>query len=128
MNKATIEVDSLTGIELDFYVAKAEGYDDLKKSNGWGSDDFLYRMVHIDISVFSEVIDIDWNFLGKIIERDKIIVNCLDGKNRWSAKHYDTRYRIGLMVVFGNTAIESIKKLIIKRKYGETINVNKKAG
>ncbi len=102
-----IKVDDLEGIELDYWVAKAEG---------------LFWNNNHTFELYKNGPDkpvIDWNFIGPIIERDKIITHYSD----LTDEHWISSYIAGdsEIICKGESCIQAIKRLIVKRKYGETV-------
>ena len=98
-----MKVNDLEGIELDYWVARAEGLN----VRIWGS-----RVVQNGGMGDSIQYAIDWNFIGKIIERDGVYVESTDHSDGppWEADQS-----------FGKTALEAIKRCLVKRKYGEEV-------
>ncbi len=101
-----MRADDLTGIELDYWVAKAEDIDVRK---------------------------LDWNFIGKIIERDRIVilppweahdeVECIVYFPFWNCKIQKTEWKDEWIESDSSeSALEAIKRCIVKTKYGEEIN------
>ena len=132
-----ISVDNLEGIDLDYWVAKAEGLSALWREdiprevteapkNVWKISKHLGRDWFIQDGAYGlEWLHIDWSFIGPIIERDKIVLDHsriemrMQGPIEWSAySHLDAE---SLPLAHGREALLAIKRLIVKRKYGATI-------
>jgi len=100
-----MRVDELSGIALDFWLIKAEG----KETPGLCYDD---DGVHA-YNPLPFIVIIDWEDIGPIVERDKILL-AYNKKITWVAFSATCE-------VSGSTALEAIKRCIVKRKYGEEV-------
>lgn len=114
-----MKVSELTGIELDFWVVKAEGFKNvtMDKKSGLLSQNFENTKNQKGFSYPH------WNFIGPIIERDKIELQ--PRSDKWAFCWYafpDGKEDDLLIGAKGQTAIEAIKRLIVKNKYGESVN------
>jgi len=106
-----MKVDDLTGIKLDYWTAKSEGLDVYIIKNR-----ILKNWIRLEI---------DWNFIGEIIERDiSDIKYKFHGKlHVKSDAHECNLFILGNSVTcYGATFLEAIKRCIVKYKYGETVN------
>jgi len=166
-----VKVDDLEGIELDFYVAKAEGFhlkerDDSVSLLGPPQDGsqenfFCVRFKNPDGTLERSIIG--WSFIGPIIERDQINFSSHEetrtGDILWMSETYDLilldlnlppvggQPMSGLDVLimykskkcdqpyrregwdtmaYGISALEAIKRCIVKRKYGETVDLKER--
>lgn len=113
-----MKVDELTDIELDLWVCKAEGYE---TANIYLSPRLCRELISEFNNVVHEIV-VDGNFIVKIIERDKIEI-------QWREMVKDEYYCIAFSFLDeatwklgkGKSALEAIKRCIVKRKYGETV-------
>lgn len=125
-----VKVDELEGTQLDYWVAKAEGieYREVNYSSYIATMDTLQTATIID-----------WNFIGKIIERDRI--RLLLPSDYWEDTPFsmegmadDAKYlsvykaiiydQIDSIQGWGidKNPLTAIKRCIVKRKYGEYVN------
>jgi hypothetical protein len=99
-----MKVSDLTGSELDYWVAKSQGFHVYMEGNKKCCD-----------------LIIDWNFIMKIMEKDNQHVSLftkecyfdygMNGSDpAWSVKST------------GTDRLEAIKRCIVKRKYGDEVN------
>ncbi len=96
------KVNDLTGIDLDYWVAKAEGIDAYILLSPSQGKEVVSRYQSI-----TDPVNVDWDFIAPIIERDKL------------GKAF-AEYVLSTDSFLERTLLECAKMLIVKRKYGET--------
>lgn len=104
-------VNNLEEINLDYWVARAEELDPMFKDFGM-SEPTERRLVY---RYSLEEIIIDWNFVGPLI--DKYFVTLYEDVRGWIAVSKSGDYD-GI----DSDPLTAIKKVIIKRRFGEYIN------
>lgn len=118
-----MKVDELEGVELNFWVAKAEGVEVRKNL---GKVERAYDGFGIQWILFT----VDWNFIGPIVDKIDMWTEAefrsFDGKT-----FYPARCRFGPEIYDdevehdqssnGSNVLEAIKRCLVKRKYGESI-------
>lgn len=142
IDKTQTRVDDLAeGVELDSHVARSKGMtmilgkdirEQYKHKNPLADcsylqyyhgeeifttlyDDCHYVNVHIGKnSLDAKLFICDWNFIGPIIERDRPTITGYENAFNCATDAHDDSN--------GRTALEAIKRWIVKRAYGETVN------
>lgn len=100
-----MKVDQLKGVELNKWVFKSQGL-----TEGLA----LYRAQRP--RDWSE--SCNWSFIGPIIERDKIRLMNLDGQ--WIGVSVKDVAR-DVVEATGGTALEAVKRCIVKCKFGDEV-------
>ena len=111
-----MKVDDLKRIELDLWVAKAEGLNP-KIVEGTGPHFYGSPMPSWIAHQEGAEIFIDWDFIGPIMERDRLDI--IYGSRKTPTLSGASKGGLG----YGDTGIDAVKRCIVKRKYGETVEV-----
>ena len=118
----------LSGVELDFYVAKAEGLNvEIGKFSG--------ELKHLRDGIYEGplTLKVDWSFIGPIIA--KIDTWLYPGSKSPTGHVFPAKCQFIIHVdmdgeieaefeATGRTIEEAIKRCIVKRKYGEDIDMD----
>ena len=99
-----MKVSELRKAELNFWVAKAEGYE----VEGWWNEIYIREKFSVSTEVYSP--STNWSQGGPIIEREKISVEYTD--EGWES--YDP-------VMRGRTALEAAMRCYVASKFGEDV-------
>lgn len=95
--KEKIKVDELNEFQLNYWILKSEGIDDKEIR-------------------FLDLEKIDWNFVGEIIENLNITIVQQENQVDVLLSEYGEW-------VSGKTTLQAIKRCIVKRKYGEEVDI-----
>ena len=107
-----MKTSELTGIALDWAVAKAEVIPSIDCEVLDGS--LWYGKFTSGLKMYCP--SIDWAQGGAIIEREGINLHC--GGGVWEASHPDSLY-----VESGNTALEAAMRVYVAAKLGDEVEV-----
>ena len=135
-----MRVKDLKEIDLDYWVARAEGYEDAIRwyfnRREW-REGGEFSCIRVNVTEFKcqdgwkvgDRLKIDWDFLGGILERDKLtlIYNTYNPysphepyNDYWiCTEHWDEHSDHGNGY---KTALEATKRCIVLRKYGEYVS------
>jgi len=116
-----VKFDDLSGIELDFWVAKAEGFK-VQIYTGFGKLKG-HKMLKYWVGQGSDWLKVDWSFIGPIVARDKPLISWHGSSD---LPTYQVEWYLG---DFTGDKVESesqdlllaFKRCIAKRKYGEEV-------
>jgi hypothetical protein len=112
-----MKVDDLTGIELDYWVAKSQGLN-VKNYSG-----VLYSSENSKLSSMF-ILTVDWSFVGEIIEDlnyDIRIYNIKDPNVKKLVEVVDSETLEIVYSKYDKTALEAVKRCIVKLEYGEEV-------
>ena len=114
-----MKVDELTGLDLDYWVWQAQqGALTIKMDNGELVDNSTAKGAARQISFEDWApIPFHWEFIGPMIERDHLCVNPSAGN--WVV--YSTLDTPVIRALSEMSALEAIKRCIVKRKYGDEL-------
>lgn len=108
-----MKVQELSGADLDYWVAKAEGYGDTI-DNGWPSFDAWANANDWAPTT-------NWSDCGPIIEREKIAVEPMHGDiEPWIARIQDPRGPNRLHC-YGSTPLIAAMRAYVASKYGDEV-------
>lgn len=110
-----MKVSELTGAQLDYWVAKAEGLDTVLE-NGMCQ---VATYADSSATCYSERRYHDsWEKAGPIIEREKISTECyLQNPSQWRSRDWDYKSRSD-----GTTLLESALRCYVEAKFGEEVS------
>lgn len=107
-----MKVSELTGAELDFWVAKAEGFNNVFIEDGEALSPDPEDTVAWDVHKFST----DWSQGGPIIDREEIELvhrNGMDGRTLWAIKEN--------IIMRGETKLIAAMRAYVVSKFGEDV-------
>ncbi len=111
-----MKVAELTGAELDYWVAKAEGekLPRIRKTTmGYSTVEVLRKPIYVSFKPSTR-----WQQGGPLIEKYTIeLRKCLYSDNWFALMH-----KAGTKEVFGETPLIAICRCIVASKYGEEVN------
>jgi len=112
-----MKIDELSGIELDYWAVRVEWPNSRVRIDNDGSPVIVEE---IRPGHWFPIADVDWSFIGTIIERDKINLSSENEGVRWLAEVFIDGFSTHRGIA--ETALEAIKRCIIRREYGESVD------